>query len=231
MPATSAPVTNPTLPLEEFALPQTEEVGLRLEALALPLDGTQSAVFAEQLPGTPVFTVHPTPIGELLLTGDGRSLTGLYMLPDHRYGPAIGDDWRFSVDSFRELVGELDAYFAGELRDFDVSLAPKGTPFQLAVWTTLTRVPYGRTVSYGTIAAALGRPTASRAVGMANGHNPISIVVPCHRVIGATGSLTGYGGGLARKRALLDLEGGLRAQPSSTRSTVLPGALAAPLLA
>lgn len=224
VPTTSAPVTHPTLPLDELALPEVEE-------LMPPPDEPQPAVFAEQLPGSPVFTVHPTPIGELLLTGDSRSLTGLYMLPDHRYGPAIGEDWRVSAEAFREIIEQLDAYFAGELHDFDVSLAPKGTPFQLAVWTTLTRVPYGHTVSYGSIAAALGRPTASRAVGMANGHNPISIVVPCHRVIGAGGSLTGYGGGLPRKRALLDLEGGGRLQSSRTRSRVLPGAVAATLLA
>lgn len=169
-------------------------------------DGLRAVEFASRLSGPPLYLVHPSPIGELLLTGDGRSLTGLYMLPDHRYAPAIGDDWRRSADAFDHVGQQLDAYFEGDLQIFDLPLAPSGTPFQLAVWTELTRIPYGRTVTYGQVAQALGRPTASRAVGMANGRNPISIIVPCHRVIGAGGSLTGYGGGLPRKRMLLELE-------------------------
>jgi methylated-DNA-[protein]-cysteine S-methyltransferase len=103
-------------------------------------------------------------------------------------------------------VRQLREYFAGERRDFDLPLEPAGTPFQLTVWDALRGIPYAETINYGQLAVRVGNPTASRAVGLANGRNPISIVVPCHRVIGANGSLTGYGGGLDRKRTLLDLE-------------------------
>jgi methylated-DNA-[protein]-cysteine S-methyltransferase len=167
--------------------------------------------FAVPLEGTPRYTVCTSPIGELLLVGDGESLNGLYMLPDQRHGPAIRAEWRSDPGLFREAKSQLAAYFAGELRSFDLPLAPRGTPFQLAVWRGLTTIPYGCTTSYGALAAAVGRPTASRAVGMANGRNPISVVIPCHRVIGADGSLTGYGGGLDRKRHLLSLERSLLA--------------------
>ena len=105
---------------------------------------------------------------------------------------------------------QLEAYFRGELRSFDLPLAPHGTPFQLEVWAELVRIPYGQTISYGELARRLGNPLLTRAVGTANGANPISIIVPCHRVIGANGSLTGYGGGLPRKAELLRREGGLR---------------------
>ncbi len=105
-----------------------------------------------------------------------------------------------------EAAGQLRAYFAGELERFDLPLAPHGTPFQRGVWDAVSAIPYGSTASYSEIAAAVGRPRACRAVGAANGRNPLAIVVPCHRVVGAAGALTGYGGGLERKRALLDLE-------------------------
>ena len=108
--------------------------------------------------------------------------------------------------AFPDAVEQLESYFAGELFDFDLELDLVGTTFQRAVWQALLTIPYGETRSYGEIAAQIGSPTASRAVGLANGHNPIGIIVPCHRVIGANGSLTGYGGGLDRKRALLALE-------------------------
>ena len=151
-----------------------------------------------------VQTLHPSPLGDLLLSAaeDGR-LTGLH-LPDHRHGPEpapAGDDGRFAAA--RE---QLDAYFAGELEAFDLPLAPAGTPFQLRVWDELTRIPFGETISYGELARRLGDPRLVRAVGTANGRNPVSIVIPCHRVIGADGSLVGYGGGLDRKRWLLDHE-------------------------
>ena len=110
----------------------------------------------------------------------------------------------------RQLTAELDAYFHGELRKFSVSLDIRGTDFQRRVWKALLDIPYGETRSYGEVAHAIGRPTASRAVGLANGANPVSIIIPCHRVIGANGALVGYGGGLYRKQALLDLEAGLR---------------------
>ncbi|WP_231641352.1 methylated-DNA--[protein]-cysteine S-methyltransferase [Nocardia sp. NRRL S-836] len=165
--------------------------------------------FAAPLGGPRRFTTTtPTPIGELLLLGDGESITGLYMLPDHLYMPSIADDWVRDPGLFGELERQLDAYFAGELKVFDVPLAPRGTPFQLDVWRELSTVPCGVTTTYGAMALAIGKPTASRAVGAANGRNPISIILPCHRVVGANGSLTGYGGGLPRKMRLLDMERG-----------------------
>jgi methylated-DNA-[protein]-cysteine S-methyltransferase len=153
-----------------------------------------------------------SPIGRLLLLGDGHALTGLWMIDAERHSiPFLarhGDGLTPSPESFRAVAAQLEAYFAGDLKEFTVPLAPSGTPFQLAVWTQLTTIPYGSTVSYGDIARALGkRLVASRAVGLANGANPISIIVPCHRVIGSDGSLTGYGGGLDRKERLLRLEG------------------------
>ena len=151
-----------------------------------------------------------SPIGRLLLLGDGHALTGLWMIDADRHTArsAAGDGPTPSPAAFREVAAQLEAYFAGDLKEFTVPLAPSGTPFQLAVWTELTKIPYGSTVSYGDIARALGkRLVASRAVGLANGANPISVIVPCHRVIGSDGSLTGYGGGLERKQLLLRLEG------------------------
>ena len=149
-----------------------------------------------------------SPIGRLLLTSDGHALTGLWMLDADRHSARVEEGLELSPETFGEVAAQLEAYFAGDLKEFTVPLAPSGTPFQLAVWTQLTTIPYGSTVSYGDIARALGkRLVASRAVGLANGANPISIIVPCHRVIGSDGSLTGYGGGLERKELLLRLEG------------------------
>jgi methylated-DNA-[protein]-cysteine S-methyltransferase len=152
-----------------------------------------------------------SPIGTLLLIGDGQALTGLWMLDADRYSARdAGREAGLtpSPASFREVTAQLDGYFEGDLKEFTVPLAPSGTPFQLAVWTELTKIPYGSTMSYGNIARALGKkPVAARAVGLANGANPISVIVPCHRVIGSDGSLTGYGGGLDRKELLLRLEG------------------------
>jgi methylated-DNA-[protein]-cysteine S-methyltransferase len=149
-----------------------------------------------------------SPIGRLLLLGDGQALTGLWMLDADRHSARVEMGLTPSPATFRDVAAQLEAYFAGEAKEFTVPLAPSGTPFQLAVWTELTKIPYGSTVSYGDIARALGkRLVASRAVGLANGANPISVIVPCHRVIGSDGSLTGYGGGLERKELLLRLEG------------------------
>jgi methylated-DNA-[protein]-cysteine S-methyltransferase len=146
-----------------------------------------------------------SPLGELTLVSDGEALTGLYMT-EHRHRPqlppATGDDDGVLAQARDQLV----EYFAGERREFDLPLRPAGTPFQQSVWAALREIPYGETAGYGELAARLGRPGAARAVGLANGRNPISIVVPCHRVIGAAGALTGYGGGLERKRYLLELE-------------------------
>lgn len=151
---------------------------------------------------------HDSPVGRLLLAGDGHAL--------HRIGfPAgkgtirPGRDWTADAAPFCEARAQLDAYFAGRRRIFAVPVALQGTRFQVAVWEALAAIPYGRTTSYGALARALGRPGASRAVGAANGANPLPIVLPCHRVIGANGALTGFGGGLATKIALLRLEGWL----------------------
>jgi methylated-DNA-[protein]-cysteine S-methyltransferase len=154
------------------------------------------------------FTHVQSPVGELLVTVDtaGR-LTRLHF-PDGPHTPAPPADWTRDERPFAELRRQLDAYFTGELEDFDLELAPRGTPFQRQVWSALRAIPYGTTSSYGEIARAVGQPGAARAVGGANNRNPIAIVIPCHRVIGAGGSLTGYGGGLDRKRLLLALEAG-----------------------
>jgi methylated-DNA-[protein]-cysteine S-methyltransferase len=147
-----------------------------------------------------------SPIGELLLTGDGDGLTGIWF-PDDRQTTNVAPSWQRDDGVFTEVSRQLTAYFGGELTDFKVPLHAHGTPFQQRVWEALTRIPYGVTTSYGTLAAELGDPRATRAVGLANGRNPIPIIIPCHRVIGADGSLTGYGGGMHRKQWLLALEG------------------------
>lgn len=147
--------------------------------------------------------IYDSPVGKLTLISNGKALTHLefenprYPAPKH----PKGDD-----KIIARTRRELDAYFAGKLRAFTVALAPQGTEFQQRVWKALLQIPYGATRSYGEQAAAIGAPNASRAVGLANGRNPIAIIIPCHRVIGANGSLTGYGGGMARKQHLLDLE-------------------------
>jgi methylated-DNA-[protein]-cysteine S-methyltransferase len=145
-----------------------------------------------------------SPIGPLTLAGRGSVLTNLRMV-DQTYEPSR-TGWSLDPGAFSKAVDQLDAYFAGELTDFEIELDPRGTEFQRRVWKALLTIPYGETRSYGEIAEQIGAPGAARAVGLANGHNPIAIVVPCHRVIGASGSLTGYGGGLDRKRTLLELE-------------------------
>jgi methylated-DNA-[protein]-cysteine S-methyltransferase len=148
----------------------------------------------------------PSPIGDLLLLGGDEALCGLYMEP---HEPARA--WRHEPPAFTETIRQLDEYFAGERTEFELSLAPAGTPFQRRVWALLREIPFGETTTYGALAARLGRPDAARAVGLANGRNPISIVVPCHRVIGSGGALVGYGGGLDRKRALLAHEAEVKA--------------------
>lgn len=147
-------------------------------------------------------TIVPSPIGDILLTSDGEALTGLFMAPHH--GSREDGPERSAV--LDDVIAQLRSYFAGDLQTFDVVLRPSGTPFQLRVWDQLSRIPYGETISYGELARRVGSPNAFRAVGQANGRNPISIIVPCHRVIGADGGIAGYGGGVDRKRFLLDLE-------------------------
>jgi len=139
-----------------------------------------------------------SPIGPLLLTADAAALSRLYMAP-FRIDPA----WVHDPAALAEPAGQLAEYFAGERTAFELALAPAGTEFQQRVWRLLRAIPFGETTTYGTLAGELGNPRTVRAVGLANGRNPISIVVPCHRVIGADGSLVGYGGGIDRKRALL----------------------------
>jgi methylated-DNA-[protein]-cysteine S-methyltransferase len=147
-----------------------------------------------------------TPVGPLLLAGNPSALTNVYF----QSGPRPmrpRSDWVRSARPFAEVVTQLDEYFAGRRREFDLPLAPAGTAFQLAVWRALRSIAYGQTTSYGQLARELGNAGGARAVGLANGSNPVPIIIPCHRVIGADGSLTGFGGGLDIKRALLRLEG------------------------
>ena len=159
------------------------------------------------------YDVVDSPVGRLLLVAHDGALAGLY-LADHERAPLPHDDWVADPAPFAEVRRQLAAYFAGELTVFDLPLHLEGTPFQVAVWTALTEIPYGETMGYGELAARVGRPTASRAVGAANGRNPISIIVPCHRVIGANGTLTGYGWGTDVKSWLLDHERAVVGQPT-----------------
>ncbi|MDP3294015.1 MAG: methylated-DNA--[protein]-cysteine S-methyltransferase [Nevskia sp.] len=162
----------------------------------------------QQLKPATCYCLMPSPIGELLLIGNGRALQALYMAPHDRW---LGKqpDWRRDEVPFKAVIEQLHEYFERKRRVFDLPLAPVGTAFQQSVWAALLQIPFGVTTRYGEVAARLGDAKASRAVGLANGRNPISIIVPCHRVIGANGNLTGYGGGLDRKEWLLRHEGAL----------------------
>ena len=153
---------------------------------------------------TTVFRTIDSPVGLLTLAGRDGTLTHLRMVGQTHEPNRAG--WERDNDAFPDAVEQLGAYFAGDLTTFDVDLELAGTRFQRRVWAALQTIPYGQTRSYGEIATQVSAPGAFRAVGLANGRNPIGIIVPCHRVIGASGSLTGYGGGLDRKKALLDLE-------------------------
>ncbi|MBQ0825573.1 methylated-DNA--[protein]-cysteine S-methyltransferase [Streptomyces tagetis] len=150
-------------------------------------------------------TVTDSPCGPLTLVAEDGVLCGLYM-SDQRHRPPEESFGTPDDAPFAEAKRQLAAYFAGELREFTLELRLRGTAFQRSVWERLRAIPYGETRTYGQLAADLGAPTASRAVGLANGRNPVGIVIPCHRVVGANGALTGYGGGLPRKRHLLALE-------------------------
>lgn len=154
-------------------------------------------------------TIVESPIGDLTLVGTDLGLRGLFM-PGHRPAPDETTFGERDDDAFAEARAQLAAYFAGELDTFDVALDVHGTDFQRRVWHVLQTIPYGETRTYGWIAEQIAQPSAVRAVGLANARNPVSIIVPCHRVIGSTGALTGYAGGFARKQALLDLESGAR---------------------
>jgi methylated-DNA-[protein]-cysteine S-methyltransferase len=163
------------------------------------------------------YTRIGSPLGELLLVGDGDSLHLLHMQRGRR--PIAPDPgWRRASEPFTGVRAQLSEFFAGERTAFEVPLALHGSPFELRVWGALQQIPYGATTSYGELARRIGHPEAARAVGLANGRNPVAVIVPCHRVIGADGTLTGYGGGLERKRLLLDLE----AQAGAERQLQLP---------
>lgn len=150
-------------------------------------------------------TIVDSPFDPLTLVAEDGRLCGLYMV-DQRHRPPDVEFGTRDARAFAAVVAQLDEYFAGQRTAFELDLAPAGTSFRRAVWDRLRAIPYGQTRTYGELADELGRPGAARAVGLANGANPIGIVVPCHRVVGADGSLTGYGGGLERKRRLLELE-------------------------
>jgi methylated-DNA-[protein]-cysteine S-methyltransferase len=159
-----------------------------------------------------VFCYVESSIGRLMLTSDGTALTGLYMnLYRNKPSklPGLDDDWiqNATIDPLPAAARQLKEYFAGKRREFDLPLRMEGTEFQQRVWRELTKIPFGETRSYGQLAKRLNNPNGSRAVGLANGRNPIAVIVPCHRVIGADGSLTGFGGGLDRKEWLLTHEG------------------------
>ena len=152
-----------------------------------------------------VHTVVDSPVGTLtLIAADGR-LTGLYM-DRQRHRPPVETFGEPDPTPFTEVVRQLEEYFAGHRTEFDLPITLTGTPFQRTVWAALREIPYGETASYGRLAERIGRRGGARAVGLANGRNPIGIIVPCHRVVGTTGDLTGYGGGLERKRHLLSFE-------------------------
>ena len=150
-------------------------------------------------------TVTGSPIGDLTLVADGAALIGLYF-DGHSRNPRLPSLGPLVDSGFEDVIAQLGEYFAGTRTSFSLELAPQGSSFEQAVWAQLVKIPYGETRTYGQLAVALGDPGSAQAVGNANGWNPISIVVPCHRVVGADGRLTGYAGGLARKRFLLELE-------------------------
>jgi len=155
------------------------------------------------------FSKLPSPVGPLLLLGDGNSLTGLRM-QKQKYAEDLPKSSLRDDALFKDAREQLTAYFARKLNSFDLQLKPEGTSFQKLVWKALLDIPFGATESYGALAKRIGHDQGARAVGLANGHNPIGIIIPCHRVIGADGSLTGYGGGIERKQWLLEHEGSYR---------------------
>jgi methylated-DNA-[protein]-cysteine S-methyltransferase len=172
--------------------------------LGCSLRGSRSLTKVEEM-GEVYYTRFESPIGPLLLAGDSKALRRVSFESSKRSSPPPAE-WKLNRAAFAEVIRQLQAYFRGELKEFDVPLAMEGTEFQLRVWNALREIPYGETVSYAQLAGRIGNPKAVRAVGLANGSNPIPIIVPCHRVIGSDGSLTGFGGGLSTKKKLLELE-------------------------
>jgi len=151
------------------------------------------------------YTTYESPVGTLLLAGESNALRRV-SFENSKHSAPPRTDWKLDKEPFSEVIRQLQAYFGGELKDFDLPLSLEGTEFQLRVWNALRAIPYGETISYARLAERIGNPKAVRAVGLANGSNPIPIIVPCHRVIGSDGSLTGFGGGLSTKKMLLELE-------------------------
>ena len=170
-----------------------------------------------------------SPLGDMVLASDGDALSGAWF-DGQRHQPAIGPAWqrRQDLSILRRAAAEFAEYFAGERTEFDLPLAPIGTPFQRDVWHAIADVPFGRTIAYRELAARAGRPGSIRAAGAATGRNPLSIVIPCHRIVGADGALTGYAGGLPRKRSLLELERSVLAAatvPRTARATAFAHAI------
>jgi methylated-DNA-[protein]-cysteine S-methyltransferase len=171
---------------------------------------------------TTYYSYIDSPLGRMFAQGDGQFLTALYM-PSHKGWEGPDASWQQSDAPFAAVREQLTEYFAGDRQEFDVPLKVAGTPFQQRVWKELVRIPFGTTITYAELARRVGKPTASRAVGHANGRNPISIIVPCHRVIGADGKLTGYAGGVDKKEWLLAWERrATKAEPSDLFSSVAP---------
>jgi methylated-DNA-[protein]-cysteine S-methyltransferase len=156
------------------------------------------------------YDFYESPHGQMLLVARGEGLSGVYF-EGQKYHPQLGPDWRRDAQhaSLRQAKRELAEYFGGERRHFETALAPEGTPFQQLVWQAISTVDYGKTITYGELAQRARLPGHARAAGAATGRNPLTIIVPCHRIVGANGALTGYAGGLSRKRALLALEAGI----------------------
>lgn len=168
--------------------------------------------------GPPLYTWLQSPVGRLLVAGDEEGCLVSLSIEGQRWTDGVGAGWRRADAPFAQLRCQLDEYFAGERREFELRLRFAGSEFRRRVWEALRSIPFGETRSYGQLAAGIGSPGAARAVGLANGRNPFAIVVPCHRVLGADGKLVGYGGGLERKRWLLDHERRL----TRTRAMLLP---------
>ena len=158
------------------------------------------------------YDFYASPYGQMLLVAGDEGLCGVYF-DGQKYLPSVESQWRRDTQhaSLRQAKRELTEYFRGERKHFEVALAPEGTPFQRSVWKAISAVGFGETITYGELAVRAGCPGSARAAGAATGRNPIGIIVPCHRILGSDGSLTGYAGGLERKRALLALESGLPA--------------------
>ena len=156
------------------------------------------------------YDLYESPQGQMLLVADGEGLSGVYF-DGQKYLPRVDPDWRRDARHapLQQVKRELAEYFGGERKRFETALAPEGTPFQQAVWKAISAVGFGKTITYSELALHAGFPGSARAAGAATGRNPISIIVPCHRIVGSNGSLTGYAGGLDRKRALLALESGM----------------------